>query len=152
MCWTAWRRRACPAEADDVLSSAQAAAALLVGSGLMPGARVLSCAGPGVVEALSGAGYEVIDAGDDGSLDAEAVVVGFHRTFDFDRLDRAATAIRRGARFVATNLDPTYPGTERVLPGAGALVRGRCDGIRPFTRSGGKAGGGHDRPRPGAPR
>jgi ribonucleotide monophosphatase NagD (HAD superfamily) len=30
--------------------------------------------------------------------------------------------VRSGARFVATNLDPTYPGTEGLLPGAGSLV------------------------------
>ena len=50
------------------------------------------------------------------------MVVGFHREFDFARLDRAAAAVRDGARFVATNLDATYPGTHRVLPGAGSLV------------------------------
>jgi Predicted sugar phosphatases of the HAD superfamily len=110
-----------PAAPDDVLSSAQAAAALLA-SDLPPGARVLTCAGPGVVEALVEAGYDTVDGGVayDGQVDA--VVVGFHREFDFDRLDRASDAIRRGARFVATNLDATYPGTNRVLPGAGSLV------------------------------
>ena len=110
-----------PASAADVLSSAQAAAALLR-EDLPSGARVLTCAGPGVVEALDAAGYQTVDGGRayDGVVDA--VVVGFHREFDFDRLDRAADAIRRGARFVATNLDATYPGTDRVLPGAGSLV------------------------------
>ena len=38
------------------------------------------------------------------------------------RLDRAAAAVREGARFVATNADATYPGEHRVLPGAGSLV------------------------------
>lgn len=110
-----------PASPEDVLSSAQAAGALLAGN-LPTGARVLCCAGPGVVEALTAAGYTTVDGGIayDGRVDA--VVVGFHREFDFDRLDRASDAIRRGARFVATNLDATYPGTVRVLPGAGSLV------------------------------
>ncbi|MGZ6887317.1 MAG: HAD-IIA family hydrolase [Acidimicrobiia bacterium] len=110
-----------PATPADVLSSAQAAAALL-GDGLPAGARVLVCAGPGVVEALTDAGYEAVP--NDAELDAPvaAVVCGFHREFDFARLDRAAAAVRDGARFVATNLDATYPGDHRVLPGAGSLV------------------------------
>ena len=109
------------AAASDVLSSAQAGAEL-VRENVEPGARVLTCAGPGVVEALELAGYEAVDAGGPDRGDVAAVVVGFHREFDFDRLDRAADAIRRGARFVATNLDATYPGTDRVLPGAGSIV------------------------------
>lgn len=111
-----------PAVAEDVVSSAQAAAKLL--GDLPAGARIVTCAGPGVVEALRDAGYVTIDAGESEAMDADvdAVVVGFHREFDFRRLDHAADAVRRGARFVATNLDATYPGTDRVLPGAGSLV------------------------------
>ena len=52
----------------------------------------------------------------------EAVVVGWHRDFDFERMRRAADAVRAGARFIATNLDPTYPAREGVLPGAGSIV------------------------------
>lgn len=107
---------------EEVLTSAQAAAALLADTGLEVGSRVLACAGPGVAEALAGAGYVVVDAGEDVTEPVAAVVVGFHRGFDFDRLDRAAASIRAGARFVATNLDPTYPGADRVLPGAGSLA------------------------------
>ena len=109
------------AEAEDVLSSAQAAAALLAAD-LPSGARVLVCGGPGVEEALVAAGFEAV--ANDRELDAPvaAVVCGFHRSFDFGRLDRAAAAVREGARFVATNADATYPGEHRVLPGAGSIV------------------------------
>jgi ribonucleotide monophosphatase NagD (HAD superfamily) len=37
-------------------------------------------------------------------------------------LTRAADAVRAGARFVATNLDPTFPVAGGLLPGAGALA------------------------------
>jgi glycerol-1-phosphatase len=104
------------ADAEEVLTSAQAAAEHLRAT-LSPGARILACAGPGVVEALEHAGFEVVDRGP-----VDAVVVGWHRTFDFDGLDRAAAAVRDGARFVATNMDPTYPGDGHVFPGAGAIV------------------------------
>ncbi len=55
-------------------------------------------------------------------MPAAAVVVGWHRDFDFERLRRAADGVRAGATFVATNLDPTYPGRDGLLPGAGAIV------------------------------
>jgi 4-nitrophenyl phosphatase len=101
---------------DDVGSSAQAAAALLAGE-LAPGSAVLACAGPGVVEALTAAGFTTVDEGP-----ADAIVVGWHREFDFERLTRAADVARAGARFVATNVDPTYPVSGGLVPGAGALA------------------------------
>ena len=104
------------AGAHDLMTSAMAAADLLAGT-LSSGARVLACAGAGVVEALEHAGFDVVQR-----APADAVVVGWHRTFDFDGLARAVDAIRSGARFVATNTDPTYPVPGGVLPGNGAIV------------------------------
>jgi 4-nitrophenyl phosphatase len=105
-----------PAGADDVVTSALAAAEMLAAS-LPRRARVLACAGPGVVEALTDAGLVAVDA-----PPADAVVVGFHRTFDFEELDRSSRAVREGARFVATNLDATYPIPGGVQPGSGAIA------------------------------
>ena len=105
-----------PATPRDVVTSAMAAAWLLAQS-LPAGARVLVCAGPGVREALAEVGLVAVDAGP-----ADAVVVGFHREFDYDGLDRASAAVRAGARFVATNMDATYPVPGGLIPGAGALV------------------------------
>jgi HAD superfamily hydrolase (TIGR01450 family) len=104
------------ADADDLVTSAQAAVALLATSTPV-GSRVLACAGPGVIEALLAGGFVPVD-----EVPADAVVVGWHRNFDFERLRRAADGVRSGARFVATNLDPTYPGSVGLLPGAGSLV------------------------------
>jgi glycerol 3-phosphatase-2 len=109
-------RMGVPAGADDVVTSAMAAAWLLAQS-LSPGARVLACAGPGVREAL--VEHKLLPV-DDGP--ADAVVVGFHRDFDYAGLDRASAAVRAGARFVATNLDATYPVPGGLIPGAGSLV------------------------------
>jgi len=96
----------------DVLTSAQAAALLLE-----PGERALVCGGEGVVQALEQRGVTAVSDGD-----ADAVVVGFHRTFDFDGLARAARAVRRGARLIATNDDATYPTPDGPIPGGGSIL------------------------------
>jgi 4-nitrophenyl phosphatase len=104
------------ASADDVITSAVSAATLLA-SALDPGSPVLACAGPGVVEALEAAGLRPVTR-----EPAAAVVVGFHREFDYDELVRASAAVRNGARFVATNLDATYPVPGGMIPGSGAIA------------------------------
>ncbi len=98
--------------AGDVLTSAIAAATLV-----RAGERVLLCGGPGAAEALTKVGAEVVTDGD-----ADAVVVGFHRTFDYEELLRAATAVRRGARLIGTNDDATYPTPDGPIPGGGAIL------------------------------
>jgi HAD superfamily hydrolase (TIGR01450 family) len=105
-----------PSDGTDVLSSAMSAARLLAGD-LPAGARVLTFAGPGVVESLEQHGLQPVR-----ELPAAAVVVGWHRDFGFASLTVAADAVRGGARFVATNTDPTYPVAGGVVPGCGALV------------------------------
>ena len=54
--------------------------------------------------------------------DADAVVVGFHRSFDYEELRRACTAVRRGARLIGTNDDVTYPTPDGPIPGGGAIL------------------------------
>ncbi|HZD65259.1 MAG TPA: hypothetical protein VE152_04095, partial [Acidimicrobiales bacterium] len=99
-------------EAGEVLTSAQAAASLLA-----PGSTALACGGPGVWEALEAQGVAAVARGP-----ADAVVVGWDRSFDFDRLAAATTCVLGGARLVGTNGDPTYPTPDGPLPGAGALL------------------------------
>ena len=110
----------------DVVSSAGAAALLVE-----PGERVLVAAAAGVTEALERRGAIVVSgaraaAGDPplGSVDGafDAVVVGWHRSFDFESLTRASSAVRAGARLIATNDDPTYPTPDGPIPGGGSIV------------------------------
>lgn len=100
-----------PAEGD-VLTSAQAAAQLV-----QPGERVLVCGGDGVVQAVEARGAIV---GHDAEIDA--VIVGWHRTFDYDGLTRAARAVQHGARLIGTNDDATYPTPDGPIPGGGAIL------------------------------
>ena len=52
----------------------------------------------------------------------DAVIVGWNRSFDFDTITHASQAIRTGARFIATNDDPTHPTPTGLLPGTGAFI------------------------------
>jgi 4-nitrophenyl phosphatase len=70
-----------------------------------------------VVEAVEGRGAIPVRDGL-----AEAVLVGFHLDFDYDRLRAAAAAVRAGARLLATNDDATYPTPDGPIPGGGAIL------------------------------
>jgi glycerol 3-phosphatase-2 len=96
----------------DVLTSATAAATLVE-----PGERVLVCAGAGVLEAVEARGAVPVREGP-----ADAVIVGLHFDFDYDRMRIAASAVRDGARLIGTNADPTYPTPSGPIPGAGAIL------------------------------
>lgn len=96
----------------DVVTSAMVAAEQVA-----PGERVVVLGGAGIVEAVRARGGLVVDHDD-----ADVVLVGLDRQLTYDRLDRAARAVRGGARFVATNTDATYPTASGLLPGGGAMV------------------------------
>ena len=103
---------------EDLLSSSQAAAALLPS-----GSRATVLGGAGISEALREREIEVIDLDSlDRSDRIDSVVIGLDRRLTFDRLARACRAIADGASFLATNDDATYPTADGVLPGGGALV------------------------------
>jgi HAD superfamily hydrolase (TIGR01450 family) len=102
---------------DDVFTSAAAAAALI-----RPRERVLVCGGPGVVEAVTAVGAVPVAGDDEAGTTADAVVVGFHRDFDYERMRIASTAARNGARLIATNDDTTFPTPDGPIPGGGAIL------------------------------
>lgn len=104
----------------DVISSSVAAALLV-----QPGERVLVTGGPGIVEAVESSG--AIAVLNDGTVDGrngsfDAVLVGLHRDFDYQRLAAAAAAIHCGARLVGTNSDSTYPSPRGLEPGGGSIL------------------------------
>jgi HAD superfamily hydrolase (TIGR01450 family) len=95
-----------------VVTSSQAAARLVE-----PGSTALVCGGPGIQEALTARGVEVRD---EGAVDA--VLVGFHRSFDYERMRIASAAVRAGARLIGANDDATYPTPDGPIPGGGAIL------------------------------
>jgi glycerol 3-phosphatase-2 len=101
----------------EVVTSALATADLLAARG---GGSAFVMGGPGVQEALIGAGIDVLDGEPER---ADLVVVGIDDDLTYAKLRVACVLVERGARFVATNADPTYPaGRGELWPGAGALV------------------------------
>jgi HAD superfamily hydrolase (TIGR01450 family) len=107
-----------PAVADDVVTSAQAAAAL-VHERLGEGVRVLGVGGPGVGQALTARGLAPVDAAGD---DPAAVVQGYGPDVCWRQLAEAAYAVAGGAWWVATNTDATLPTERGTAPGNGTLV------------------------------
>lgn len=72
----------------------------------------------GVIRAVEGAGLRLTDD----PSEAGSVVVGLYRALSYDDIARAADAVRNGARFVATNTDPTFPTANGLKPGSGSIV------------------------------
>jgi HAD superfamily hydrolase (TIGR01450 family) len=95
-----------------VVSSATVTAELVV-----PGETALVCAGAGVAEALAARGARLVRDGQ-----ADVVVVGLHRDFDYARMTAAVRAVLGGARLLATNDDATLPTPDGPAPGAGAIL------------------------------
>jgi len=98
-----------------VLTSAEATARYLPRL-VSKGARVLLVGGQGIADELTRAGFQLVER------DADAVVVGIDWQLTYDKLKRATVEIRRGAKFIGTNGDKTFPTEEGLVPGAGSLI------------------------------
>jgi HAD superfamily hydrolase (TIGR01450 family) len=109
-------------EGIEVVTSADAAAGLADAGDL-----ALVVGGDGLVEALRRRGCRATRAFPPERMDLiegpfTLVVVGLDREFDYRSLDLASSAVRSGARLVATNTDATFPSEHGPRPGAGSLV------------------------------
>jgi HAD superfamily hydrolase (TIGR01457 family) len=105
-----------------ILTSARATALYLLRE-LPAGSHILVVGEEGLIDALNQVGFDAIGADEaDGGGPAAAVVVGMDRDVNYRKLSGAFSAIRSGARFVATNADTTFPIEGGMLPGAGAIV------------------------------
>lgn len=105
-----------PTREEDVISSSYVMAHYL--NAQEPGTRVYCIGEPPLIEELRQAGIQVV--GD--PRQARFLVVGFDRTFDYQKLTGAMLAIRAGARFVATNPDRTCPVEEGEIPDCAGMV------------------------------
>jgi HAD superfamily hydrolase (TIGR01450 family) len=106
------------AEAGDVVTSAQAAARLLVDR-FGSGAKVLLLGGEGLRVALLEAGLEPVEDPDG----AVAVASGYGPDVRWRDIMRVSTLVRDGLPYIASNSDMTIPTTYGIAPGHGVLVR-----------------------------
>jgi 4-nitrophenyl phosphatase len=100
---------------DRVLTSAEATARSL--PRIAPNAkRVYVVGGDGLMTILEQAGYQIVEH------DADAVVVGIDLQLTYEKLARATREIRRGAIFIGSNGDKTFPTDDGLVPGGGAIL------------------------------
>ena len=70
----------------------------------------------GLVSALEDKGfYQDMDT-------AQAVIVGLDRSINYEKLDIASALVRKGAVFIGTNPDLTYPVPGGFSPGSGTMI------------------------------
>ncbi len=132
------------AQEDDVMTSAWATALYL--SSQFTGQFSAYVVGEeGLVSMLRKTGARVVtmqgmnpithDIIEDTAFPVDCVVAGIDRSFNYDKLRLAQRFILNGARFVATNRDATFPVSDGVVPGAGAIVSAieTASGVSPLT-------------------
>ena len=68
------------------------------------------------------------------SRDPDYVVLGETRTYSFEAITRAIRLVAAGARFIATNPDPSGPSQDGLLPATGAIAAliTRATGVEPY--------------------
>jgi 4-nitrophenyl phosphatase len=108
------------ADSTDIVTSSTATA-LYLSSHLPRGCSVYVVGEEGIKGALRSIGARVIEE-NEAPETVDCVVAGIDRSFDYQKLKRAQGWILRGAKFIATNRDSTFPIEGGVVPGAGSIV------------------------------
>jgi 4-nitrophenyl phosphatase len=103
-------------EADRILTSGQATAARMK-SKYPRGTSVYVLGMRALEDAVFGDDYFI-----PATTNAEVVASGADFEVTYDKLRIATLAIRRGAGFIATNPDTTFPSEEGLIPGAGSIL------------------------------
>jgi NagD protein len=109
-----------------IWTSALATAAFLQDQ--RPGGSAFVIGESGLTTALHEVGYTMTERAPD------YVVLGETRTYSFERITQAIRLILGGARFIATNPDPTGPTTRGPVPATGsfAALISRATSVEPY--------------------
>jgi NagD protein len=120
------RRSGLEVPEEAIWTSALATARFL--SQQRPGGSAFVVGESGLTTALHDVGYTLTDR------DPDYVVLGETRTYSFERITRAIRLIVDGARFIATNPDPTGPSADGPLPATGSVAAlvSRATGVDPY--------------------
>jgi 5'-nucleotidase len=111
---------------EAIWTSALATANLLESQ--RPGGSAFVIGEAGLTTALHEVGYTLTDK------DPDYVVLGETRSYSFVRITHAIRLVLDGARFIATNPDPTGPAPEGPLPATGSVAAliSRATGVAPY--------------------
>lgn len=109
-----------------IWTSALATAAFLAEQ--RPGGSAYVVGEAGMTTALHEAGYTLTER------DPDYVVLGETRTYSFEAITKAIRLIAAGARFIATNPDPSGPSPDGMLPATGSVAAliSRATGREPY--------------------
>jgi NagD protein len=93
-----------------------------------PGGSAFVIGESGLTTALHSAGYTLTER------DPDYVILGETRTYSFERITQAIRLVAAGARFIATNPDPTGPTPAGPLPATGSVAAliSRATGVDPY--------------------
>jgi 4-nitrophenyl phosphatase len=100
---------------DEILVSGQATARYLARE-YPAGTRAHVFGMPALKQAMVDEGFTLAES------DVQLVVASMDRQITYEKLKRAVLLIHGGARFIATNLDPSVPSEEGLLPGTGCMI------------------------------
>jgi NagD protein len=111
---------------EEIWTSALATARFLEDQ--RPGGTAFVVGESGLTTALYQAGYTLTER------DPDYVVLGETRTYSFERITQAIRLVAGGARFIATNPDPTGPSPTGPLPATGSVAAliTRATGVEPY--------------------
>ena len=105
-----------PTDPAEVINSSLVMARWL--SNQAAGATIYVIGEPPLIEEMSKAGFRMSEK----AGEIQYVVASFDRTFDYRKLNIALQAIKKGARFVATNPDRTCPVEGGEIPDCAAMI------------------------------
>ncbi|MBN1119843.1 MAG: HAD-IIA family hydrolase [Anaerolineae bacterium] len=106
---------------EQVFSSASVTATYL-SEILEPGAEIYVVGEEGVLDTLAAAGFKVLTGEIEPVNNVAAVVGSIDREVTYSKVAIASRLIRRGAPFIGTNPDRTFPTPNGLYPGAGTIL------------------------------
>lgn len=111
---------------DRIFTSAIATARFL--DHQKPGGKAFVIGESGLTDAIHSVGYVITD------IEPDYVVLGETLSYDLTMITKAIRLVAAGARFVATNPDPSGPSEEGIVPACGAMAAliERASGVSPF--------------------
>ena len=106
-------------EPEQIVTSANAALRY-ISMHYAPASKVYVLGSESLREQVREKGFVVLDENEPD--DAEVVLVALDTHVNYLKLANAGMLIRKGAQFIATNTDATYPTPKGLMPGAGTMV------------------------------